>query len=43
LKNGKTAAINVPVLEMFIETEAWNPLGAGRWAAGGVCVVKWRQ
>jgi hypothetical protein len=43
LKNGKTAAINVPVQEIVIETEAWNRLGAGGWAAGGVIVVKWRQ
>jgi hypothetical protein len=43
LKNGKAEAINVPVLEIFMETEAWNPPGAGRGTAGGVDVVKWRQ
>jgi hypothetical protein len=43
LENGETAAISVPGLKIFIETEAWNPPETGRGAVDGVNVVKWRQ
>jgi hypothetical protein len=43
LENGETAAISVPGLEIFIETDAWNLPETGRGAADGVRVVKWRR